>query len=440
MGYPNPSILAWNQTFDDPGLLGGGSHLAKVSTVLEYINTLDSAQDDELLLMMDAYDIHMQLPKSVMLDRYYETRDAAQKRMEDFAGYDATVGEGIHQIIMFGSGKRCAPNIQHSVACYAIPESPLPEDLYGANTDTVIGRNQWHSTRQRYLNSGYILGPIGPMRRMFAEAWKQIEEYPAEDPLDDGSHYTLNVYHGSDQSIFANMYGRQEWAREKLRLKYAPSGTKAHTGTIYGTFVDDALKPSFTHEEFAPDLSQGNPYEFGIYLDFWSDFGHQTINSEWDAQWITYDGQRTGEEQVTGRMAFDCPTKVPAALPEDILRSSLPVEPRGAPPGEGISPWTTRQLYTHLCLERIPVFRHMNGPKEHREWDWPAIWYQKHARGMLDDLKELLKDVPRKETWENFKRDPALDVAGGIWTSEGTALGWDELCPTEYEQELFRDV
>ena len=334
------------------------------------------------------------------------------------------------------------------MACYAIPESPLPADLYGANTDTVIGRNVWTSFRQRYLNSGYVLGPAGAMRRMFAEAWRQIEEYPTEDPLDDGSGYTLRAYHGSDQSVFANMYGRQEWAREKLRIKHARPGTKPHTSLLYGSLVDDALDPSFTHEQFNPDLSAGNPYEFGMYLDFWSDFGHQTINSEWDAQWIAYDGRTPAEAQLSGgRMAFDCPARVPGALPEDILLSTLAVEPRrkrsldeAEDEPSASSPWLERKLYTHVCTSRIPVFRHMNGPKEHREWDWPSIWYQGQARQMLGDLRELLQDAPAKETWEAFKADPGLDVAGGVWTDEGAALGWDDLCPAEYEQELFRDV
>jgi hypothetical protein len=36
-------------------LLGGGSHLAKISAVLEWLETYDDAGDDDLVVMMDAY-------------------------------------------------------------------------------------------------------------------------------------------------------------------------------------------------------------------------------------------------------------------------------------------------------------------------------------------------------------------------------------------------
>ena len=36
-------------------LLGGGSHLAKVSAVLEWLEKSNDAGDDDLVVMMDAY-------------------------------------------------------------------------------------------------------------------------------------------------------------------------------------------------------------------------------------------------------------------------------------------------------------------------------------------------------------------------------------------------
>ena len=180
--------------------------------MLDYLNSLAPEQDDELLLMMDAYDIQMQLPTSTLTRWHYEARDAAQQRI--------------------------------------------------------------------------VAGRVGALRREFAEASGLIEDgnpqHAPEHFPDDGAHWPDNQYGGSDQSVFANMYGRQEWVRERLRLKYARPGTKARTSQIFGTCIDDAVSPSFTHEKFDPDLSVGNPCEFGIYLDVWSHFGDQTMNSEWD--------------------------------------------------------------------------------------------------------------------------------------------------------------
>lgn len=72
LGYPTPTLIAWNQTFDDSqyhrvlsvctkahirvdGLLAGGSHKAKISETLKYLEGMDSSQDEDLVLMMDAY-------------------------------------------------------------------------------------------------------------------------------------------------------------------------------------------------------------------------------------------------------------------------------------------------------------------------------------------------------------------------------------------------
>ncbi|RYP48710.1 hypothetical protein DL768_005430 [Monosporascus sp. mg162] len=132
-------------------------------------------QDDELALMVDAYDIH----------------PAAARK---YPVHEAVDGENLQQLTVFGAGKRCAPNWPHTVACYAIPNLLLYKDLYGGNMDTVMGYNYWSSVCQRFLDSRYVLGPVDAMRRMFAEAWKEIEGWPQTDPFDDGQRFSADVY------------------------------------------------------------------------------------------------------------------------------------------------------------------------------------------------------------------------------------------------------
>lgn len=55
LGYPIPTLIAWNKTHDDGKLLGGGSHVAKISGVLDYLESMDRADDNDLVMMMDAY-------------------------------------------------------------------------------------------------------------------------------------------------------------------------------------------------------------------------------------------------------------------------------------------------------------------------------------------------------------------------------------------------
>ncbi|KAK3709708.1 hypothetical protein LTR37_010735 [Vermiconidia calcicola] len=434
LGYPTPTLIAWNQTFDKGYLLGGGSHVAKVSGVLEWLEAQDPSADNDLVLMMDAYgsfnlyddarniqahlqaDIWFQLRKETLVSRYYSINEHANRRLSQRLG-KAFDSEGIEQTIIFGAGKRCAPNQLHTVACYPIPESPLPEDLYGANTDTVMGRNKYTSNRQRYLNSGYIMGPVKDMRQMFRRAWEKVEAIKDQAEWDNGSHGSDFMYHGSDQSIFNTMLGEQEFQREVMHrrhLSYSRSKGKQKPTWIEGTLIDDQLNPSFTHEPMEPKA--GKPDEFGMGLDYWSELGQQTVNAEEDARYIVFNANI--KDQVKDRNGlFDCPSRVSGTLPKDIRLTEAPMSNTNS---EGDVSWADVPLYTNLCLDRVPVMIHHNGDKAAREFAWPRMWIQPHARQLMAGVLEQGSAIAS--------------------TPDGGAMSWADLCPKEMERELFRDV
>lgn len=237
LSYPNPHLLAWQETFDKSGMMGGGSHIAKITRTLEYLEKLGSDSDDELVLMIDGYNIWFQLPVEVLVSRYYDILSETDIRLEQrytqrgwLAARDQELHGELSSRIVFAAGKRCAPNQVHTIACYALPASPLPEDLYGEDTDTPIGHNQYYSARQRYLNSAIIMGPVRDMRKLFERAnvstsreelWLAGAVGP-QDLTDNGSGGSEYFYHGSDQSIFAKIWGRQEYALEVLRRRLNP--------------------------------------------------------------------------------------------------------------------------------------------------------------------------------------------------------------------------
>lgn len=418
-----------------PGhLLGGGSHVAKISGVLRYLEALDSAADEELVLMMDGYgafdcyenqsrndthreaDIWFQLRPEVLISRYHAINAQANKRLIDRLGR-AVEKERLSQTIIFGAGKRCAPNQVHTVACYPIPQSPLPDDLYGANTDTIMGRNKYTSLRQRYLNSGYIMGPAGDMRKMFRRAWEKVQGIKDHIEWDNGSHGSDFMYHGSDQSIFNTMLGEQEFQREVMRRRHRTAvdrlrgqGKAPKATRIEGTLIDDPLKPKFTHETM--EHKPGKPDEFGMGLDYFSELGQQTVNAEEDAQWLWYN--RNIKEQIPDRRLFDCPPRVAGTIPEDILDSRRPYagSEDGSDPG-----WMDVPLYTNLCLDRIPVMIHHNGDKAARGYSWPKHWISAHARKLISTTQRV-----------------------GALTPGAAHLRWNELCPQDMEQELYQDV
>lgn len=404
---------------------------------------MDASMDDDLVLMMDAYgafnlydklankeahleaDIWFQLPPEVLISRYHAINAAANRRLTSRLGRTARQEEGITQTIIFGAGKRCAPNEVHTIACYPMPESPLPDDLYGPNTDTIMGRNKYTSLRQRWLNSGYAIGPVKDMRKLFKRAEEKVEESEKHDYYDNGSHGTDLMYHGSDQSVFNIIIGEQEYQREVVRRRYLSSIDKARGKKkvaptyIEGTKVDDPLNPKFVHEPMKAEA--GKSYEFGMGLDYFSDLGQQTVNSEEDARWIRYDSDF--EEQIGEQTLFECSSKLTPGLPEDMSRLRGPFDSVSAEGFEGGRPssWTEIPLYSNICLNTIPVMIHHNGDKDAREHSWPELWIQPHARKML-------------AATEN--RDGAME---GLVGSQH-AFSWDELCPADMERELFRDV
>lgn len=334
--------------------------------------------------------------------------------------------EGLQQTIIFGSGKRCAPNQVQTIGCYPVPDSPLPHDVYGNATDSSLGRNLWYSLRQRWLNSGFIMGPKGDMRALFKRASEKATETQRNMDFDDGSHGSDYMYHGSDQALFAVIFGEQEFQREVMRRRHYSVADKMRgragkpePNYIYNTLIDDPINPSFPHQRMEP--KEGKPDEFSIGLDYFSDFIQQTVNSEEDSKYIVYKDDI--EQQVSqNREKFDCPSRVTSQLPQDILMSGDPfgyidTNERGGQADD----WKQLALYTNLCLNKIPIMIHHNGDKGAREAQWPSMWVQRHSRTVVEHMKH-----------------EGEDVKGGARLSDGKYLPWKDLCPAEYDEELFR--
>ncbi|KKY27495.1 hypothetical protein UCRPC4_g01090 [Phaeomoniella chlamydospora] len=444
--YPVPTLVSWNETYAVPGLLGGGSHLAKITLVLEHLrNRMQEGGPEvssELIFMLDAYDIFIQLPSSLFLSRYHSINNNANAWIEHRLG-GAAAREGIKQTIIFGAGKKCAPNDLHTVSCYAIPESPLPRDLYGHNTDTGVGWNRYASVRQRYLNSGYIIGPLGDMARLFERAQQKLEicvKYTPENPSphDKGDTEASHCYGGSDQSIFAEIFGEQEFHREVMRrhhhtwvdtlmeylVKDRP-GSPRPSFQQEAAIVDDPLEPSFTHQVLSTEYRPNKPFEYGIGLDYYSLLGHQTVNSQEDAKYLNHNLDIL--DQAGRRSSMACPLhpdlqKTPLLLPTDIRASEFPVLDQQKQSNSLV-------LYTHLCLNTIPVMIHHNGDKDARKRDWKKVWYQGELKKMLEVVEVNGEENENEETQGG-------GLLGGF-TIEGEFVEWEEICPAEFDGELY---
>jgi hypothetical protein len=109
LGYPRPTIINWNQTFDDPAFVEGGSHLAKINGTAQYLYSLDESRNDDLVLMIDGYDAWMQLRPQTLIDRFFYINRRADERIATEMGAASVGHAGVSQKIVFGCQKRCWP-------------------------------------------------------------------------------------------------------------------------------------------------------------------------------------------------------------------------------------------------------------------------------------------------------------------------------------------
>lgn len=59
-----------------------------------------------------------------------------------------------------------------------------------------MGRNKYTSLKQRWLNSGYAIGPVADMRQLWKRAQEKVESIKEHPEWDNGSHGADFMYHG----------------------------------------------------------------------------------------------------------------------------------------------------------------------------------------------------------------------------------------------------
>jgi len=166
--YPPPFLINYNQTFWQPSI----ARAAKIKGFRDYL--VDRTDDDDVVIMIDGYDAWFQLPLDVLLGRFFATRAP----------------------VVFGADKKCWPNDKDSIACTVVPESPLPGDTFGKDTDklTILRdrKDKYDNFRPRWVNSGTIIGYAKHVRSIYDEAWGKI----------NGTREVT-----SDQLIMAEVFG-----------------------------------------------------------------------------------------------------------------------------------------------------------------------------------------------------------------------------------------
>ena len=436
-GFPTPTIINWGRNFDHPKLAHGGSHIAKLSGVSQFLKKLDASHDEDLVLVIDGFDVWFQLGPQVLIDRYHELVREANVKINGRLGKKAVKELGIRQSIIFGAQKECWPGDQDDINCYASPNSTLPEDIYGPDTDTLIDDPQNPSARfrQRYLNSGFVMGTLAEMRTLYARAMTK-------------SDYNPNF--ASDQTVFAAIFGEQEYQREVIRYRYFTRWQRWKMGwqEYMGTNEPSILDPHPTRYKMEPAV-EGAPYEFGIGLDYTSSIGQNTVFAQRDSDWLSYNDTTTIVEaydnmDVTSPGAYDINDDVANSLPPfwTTTRLGVPI------PSERT--WQEVWLYTNLYTGISPVLIHHNAHRDNlksiREQKWDKMWFHPYIRDLITArLHEPYLPVavtgPRgaEKAWWGPVEKRSYGLGAQPDYSMSDWLHWSDLASDDWSHEVFRD-
>lgn len=434
LGYPAPIIINWQ---DDPNA-GGQSHLKKVSGMVDFLQWATTDSDDEsdrlneqdLVLMMDAHDVWLQLPPNVLLRRYLEINEQANARIR--AEHGLVDNNMMEQTIVVSAQKGCiAPrNIMSDLNCQSVPESTLPDDVYGTFTDSRFTKIAYN--RPRYLNSGSFLGPAGDMLRYF----KRVEERMNQHLAAVDSWRDLD----GDQGLFAEIFGEQEVWRQKV----------ARQGWLSTEVTQEMTLLAWNH------------YEYHVGLDYEQQLSYPTCHSEnggtfvnlEDLDFVAAESFRAGVDPVRIQ-----------GLPEDMLEAPKPFADLPSSEDQELG-WGEVPLFADFWTAAIPVAIHHNAYKKGlkgrmKTW-WDRTWFFPHLRELIasrltaDSGTALLSMPLGDRSWHVMAYKSARSLAPtwifgtgnetGVW--ELRTADWSAICPSRnataerdlpWHEEVFRD-
>lgn len=447
LGYPSPTLINYGKKFDVPNDLSNGTHIAKIYGVHEFLNDNNKVKDDDLILIIDGYDIWFQLPPKLMIERYEMMIDEANDRLRRRYGMVIQETSGppsqsvlvpkYEQKVFFGADKICWPNQKEDPACAAVPYSTLPKNIYGAETDTdpLSYRN-----RPRYLNSGTVIGRAADVRAVYDTAMQKVT---------DGRGIT------DDQFIFAEILGEQEYQRETDRKSSQGAGGR------WLDWLSDALGTSESPLSGNVTINNstiqpGRNYQYSIGLDYESRLFQVMTHSADDVKHVTYnDSDRLAQIQDE----HESLRSRPFSLPIDIQRADPPYS-YAAPGNEsedlaerillpfsanlddiGQEPtWYETPLATNMYASNVPSLLHFNGDKSLLDTWWSLMWYSPDSRALLRRYVRsgIGRNAARAADAGGLKWWDTRGGRGGVWTDFGTWMNWKEVCRST-EDAVFAD-
>lgn len=394
-------------------------HVAKLRSIDRYLDALDPEEDTDLVLIVDGYDVLMQLPPEVLIERYFEAVISSEVYLAERLGVNTedVRSRGMRQTLFWGPDKFCFPEDWTAARCWALPESNIL-------SNAEIKQGQIDFLDVRYLNSGTAMGPISEMRALVAATLAEIEASSPEDP-----------HRRSDQYWVANLFGRQEYYRSLEVTGKEPEGGP-----------DDRRIPTKRHDD--------QQTEFHIALDYQSALFQGKAGY---AQYLRYlqfnkdEFKTTVTRDMFGLSSdlISCEVEMPANARSALgrLYDSIPE----AHPGSVASGWIRNvKLGVNVITKHIFVVWHCTGTKGSFKKESVKMWWYRFARSLVEATVRAFQDgelitdhLVDGRRWGPKMVYPDLqtlhDALGGAWTDYegGQFVEWNELCG-KYHEYLFR--
>lgn len=415
LDYPTPVLINWGAHEEANPYK---QHLAKVETLLAYMKRLKPiSKEDDLVLILDGYDVWFQLRPDVLLKRYFEMNANLDQRTIQAFGQDA-FDKGDHRTtVIFGPDKICWPIDFSRPACWAVPHTGLSPTAFGPE------ENDFRETHNepRWLNSGTIMGPIQDMIDVFQATLDLI-------------HYNHTT--DSDQFYFANVFGDQEFARLSLDQDLLEKQSK------------ERYREEFQQEEDPPrqipEFHEGQRTEYHIGIDYFSAM-FQTL--AFYKQFLAWIRPSDSWATITNDAGDVSQERYGFKVAEDISSSLAPFAAFDASPPLSNSSvdypksWEDVNLCVNTVTDLAPVTLHFTGEKALRELWWDKLWFYEDAEE-LRKASLRLPDRPISEepiagkTWYKIESNDPEAGKGGAWADNGGWHSWTSLCKT-YEDQIF---
>ena len=423
LNYPTPVLINWG-TVEPDDLFE--QHVGKIDGIKTYLQRFPPEREDDLVLIVDGYDVWFQLPPDVVIRRYYATLEVQSKRLASRFGSGTVRRHDLRQTIIFGADKLCWPEDQGKrVACWAAPQSTMPMYSYGPYNDTDIdaARKDPYHSRPRWLNSGSIIGPAKDLRALFEATSDMVHNEGRPE---------------SDQWYHAKIFGIQEYARTML---------EPHPSLPLKDVTSPEIKPG-QQTEFHIGLDYENAMFQSVgfndpYLTWWQHDGSMDTARPKHSPIKSVHQFQLDQDLLTARRPFAAMNGLKQSAfnekYQEILRNA------GAP---GFKMWRHLPMATNVITRHIFAMIHFAFETDYRETWWEKMWFYPYSRDLyrvtsLENKDPLYDEKIEGKKWFNalepvvehpeFANDGRRD---GAWSDKGEWKSFGGLCDA-YDESLF---